>query len=171
MTPSANLRRYGNSFGQSDRKRAKWTRGHDTADQGHPQGAGRDALVRRRLRLLQPGPDRRSPQATARVFQKAGLDFGLLYDARAQRRQRRPAGRRGRPVRDAREKNNDALWPACQFQEIVTTDPHTYNTLKNEYPCRRGSAVPAPVLHYTEVARSGDRLGQLPVRAGSWTTR
>ena len=34
-----------------------------------------------------------------------------------------------------------------QFNEIVTTDPHAYNALKNEYPAL---GIAYPVRHYTE---------------------
>ena len=35
------------------------------------------------------------------------------------------------------------------YNRIVTTDPHTYNTLKNEYPPEAMSGK--PVQHYAEV--------------------
>ena len=36
-----------------------------------------------------------------------------------------------------------------KYEKIVTTDPHTYNTLKNEYQFN-GNGKP-PILHYTEL--------------------
>jgi Fe-S oxidoreductase len=42
---------------------------------------------------------------------------------------------------------NATVFNKSKFQKIVTTDPHSYNTLKNEYP---GDGE-YPVLHYTEV--------------------
>ncbi len=44
------------------------------------------------------------------------------------------------------EKNIKAL-ERCQYQAIITTDPHTYNTLLNEYPF----AEPQTILHYSEL--------------------
>jgi Fe-S oxidoreductase len=45
----------------------------------------------------------------------------------------------------------------CDFEEIFTTDPHTFNTLKNEYPDKGGNY---PVKHYStlllELIQSGD---------------
>jgi Fe-S oxidoreductase len=45
----------------------------------------------------------------------------------------------------------------CDFEEIFTTDPHTFNTLKNEYPDKGGKY---PVKHYStlllELIQSGD---------------
>jgi Fe-S oxidoreductase len=46
------------------------------------------------------------------------------------------------------DKNALAL-SKCTYNAIVTTDPHTYSTLKNEYSSRLDT--PRPVLHYTEL--------------------
>jgi Fe-S oxidoreductase len=54
------------------------------------------------------------------------------------------------------EKNLKAL-KRCKYQVIVTTDPHTYNTLKNEYPANGKQ----PVLHYTELLDQLIASGQL----------
>ncbi len=84
---------------------------------------------------------------TAKVFAQAGLDFGLLYEAE------RNAGNDVRRVGEEglfemlRDKNLQALGKA-KFQRIVTTDPHTYHTLKNEYPWNGNRPE---VRHYTEV--------------------
>jgi len=61
---------------------------------------------------------------------------------------------------------NKAALANCEFQEIVTTDPHTYNTLKNEY-ASNGSAdgsPTVPVFHYTEVLDRAIASGELPIR-------
>jgi Fe-S oxidoreductase len=54
------------------------------------------------------------------------------------------------------EKNVKAM-KRCKYQAIVTTDPHTYNTLKNEYP----SNGKQPVLHYSELLDQMITSGQL----------
>jgi heterodisulfide reductase subunit C/nitrate reductase gamma subunit len=153
----ANLGRYGNSFGQSDRMRAKWTMGM--------QPAVKDAR-REPVEYLWFVGDYASYSATltevthktAEVFQKSGLDFGILYDSE------RNAGNDVRRVGEEGlfemlvEKNSQVL-SKVKFQTIVTTDPHSYNTLKNEYP--DGSNGHLEVLHYAELL---DRLissGQL----------
>ena len=48
----AKLGRYGNSFGKSERARAKWAQAHPAEDQGRAQRAGRVPVVRRRLRVV-----------------------------------------------------------------------------------------------------------------------
>lgn len=154
-----NLQRYGNSFGKSDRMRAKWT-----------QTAGlkiKDARKEAVEYLWFVGDyasyDPRCEditKKTAKVFAQAGLDFGLLYEAE------RNAGNDVRRVGEEglyemlRDKNLQALGKA-KFQKIVTTDPHTYHTLKNEYPWN-GSRP--SVQHYSEVLADLLEAGRLPLK-------
>jgi Fe-S oxidoreductase len=53
------------------------------------------------------------------------------------------------------EKNGMAFGK-YEFNEIITTDPHAYNAIKNEYP---GLDISYPIRHYTEFL--ADRLDQL----------
>jgi Fe-S oxidoreductase len=143
----ANLGRYGNSFGQSERARAKWTQ--------PIQPKIKDAR-REPVEYLWFVGDYASYNAiladisrkTAEVFQLAGLDFGILYEGE------RNAGNDVRRVGEEglfemlREKNA-AVIEKCNYKAIVTTDPHSYNTLKNEYALPAGDG--RPVLHYTEL--------------------
>ena len=150
------LGRYGNSFATSPKARAKWIAKLDfkikdarkepveflwfTGDHAaYHQEAVRGTL------------------ATARLFQRAGLDFGILYDAE------RNAGADVRRVGEEglfealADQNREALARA-QYQHIVTTDPHTYHALKNEYGQINGGHR---VMHYTEVLHdllASDRL-------------
>ncbi|HET9081512.1 MAG TPA: (Fe-S)-binding protein, partial [Trebonia sp.] len=83
----------------------------------------------------------------ARILRTAGVDFGLLYDAE------RNAGNDVRRVGEEglfemlAEHNVETLRQA-RFEEIFTTDPHSLNTLRNEYP-ERGAKY--KVWHYTEL--------------------
>jgi Fe-S oxidoreductase len=128
----SNLGRYGNSFGQSERMRAKWTQGL--------QPTIKDAR-REAVEYLWFVGDYASYNATltdvtrktAEVFQKAGMDFGILYDAeRNAGNDVRRVGEEG--LFEMLVEKNDKVLSKCKYQTIVTTDPHTYNTLKNEYP-------------------------------------
>jgi Fe-S oxidoreductase len=155
----ANLTRYGNSFGKSDRMRAKWTQ---------PLGWKIKDVRREQVEYLWYVGDYASydprlediTRKTAELFRLGGLDFGILYEGE------RNAGNDVRRVGEEglfdmlREKNLQVLGKA-QFKTIVTTDPHTYNTLKNEYGYGGNGAT---VLHSTEVL---DRLlqeGRLPLK-------
>ena len=146
------VQRYGNSFGQSERNRAKWTIGIEPKI--------KDARKEETEYLLFTGDyaafDPRViniTKTTAMIFQKAGLDFGILYDSE------RNAGNDVRRIGEEglfeilRDKNLQAF-SKSKFKKIVAIDPHTYNTLKNEYNLENtgnGNGTPVKVLHYTEV--------------------
>jgi Fe-S oxidoreductase len=152
----ANFGRYGNSFGQSERMRAKWTQG--------VQPAVKDAR-REQVEYLWFVGDYASYSATltditrktADVFQKTGLNFGILFDGE------RNAGNDVRRVGEEglfemlADKNSQAL-AKCKFETIVTTDPHTYNTLKNEYEWNGNRPN---ILHYAELLDQMITSGQI----------
>ena len=81
----------------------------------------------------------------ARVFQCAGLDFGILYqnESNAGNDVRR-VGEEG--LFEQLVEQNLQVFGKAQFKRIVTTDPHSFNTLKNEYPQFGGKFE---VKHYT----------------------
>jgi Fe-S oxidoreductase len=146
-----NLGRYGNSFGQSERMRARWTQ--------PIQPPIKDAR-REPVEYLWFVGDYASYSPTlteitvktAEVFRKIGLDFGILYDAeRNAGNDVRRVGEEG--LYEMLVEKNSAVLSKCTYQAIVTTDPHSYNTLKNEYPAFGEKTI--PVLHYTELL---DRL-------------
>jgi Fe-S oxidoreductase len=155
----ANLNRYGNSFGKSDRMRAKWTQ---------PLASKiKDARKEPAEYLWYVGDyasyDPRLEditRKTAEILQQAGVDFGLLYEGE------RNAGNDVRRIGEEglfemlRDKNLQVLEKA-QFKTIVTTDPHTYNTLKNEY---RWNGRGVTVLHYTELLDQLLAQGRLPLK-------
>ena len=142
-----NLGRYGNSFGQSERMRARWTQ--------PIQPPIKDAR-REPVEYLWFVGDYASYSPTltdltvktAEVFRKAGVDFGILFDSeRNAGNDVRRAGEEGL-FEMLVEKNSTAL-SKCKYQTIVTTDPHTFNTLKNEYPVN--GDIRQPVIHYSEL--------------------
>jgi Fe-S oxidoreductase len=155
----ANLNRYGNSFGKSDRMRAKWTQ---------PLAAKPKDSRKEPVEYLWYVGDYASfdprlediTRKTAEILQQSGVDFGLLYEGE------RNAGNDVRRVGEEglfemlRDKNVQTLAKA-QYQTVVTTDPHTYNTLKNEYSWD-GHAV--TVLHYTELLDRLLAVGKLPLK-------
>ena len=137
-----NLGRYGNSFGQSDRMRAKWTQ--------KIQPSIKDAR-REPVEYLWFVGDYASyspalteiTQKTAEVFKIADLDFGILYDSeRNSGNDVRRIGEEG--LFEMLSENNISTIERCSFQTIVTTDPHSYNALKNEYTFSKNYLI----LHY-----------------------
>lgn len=159
----ASLNRYGNSFNKSDRMRAKWTQGlpFKVKDARKEPVAvvwftGDYAAYDPRMLEIS--------QATAKLFQQAGLDFGVLFEAE------RNAGNDVRRIGEEglfemlRDKNLEAF-AKVQWKNgarlIVTTDPHSYNTLKNEYKFEGNGVV---VRHYTELLDELIRGGKLALK-------
>jgi Fe-S oxidoreductase/nitrate reductase gamma subunit len=155
-----NLGRYGNSFGQSERNRAKWTQGlpfriKDARKEPveYLWFVGDYASYDPALQELTRG--------VARLFHAAGLDFGILYEAE------RNAGNDVRRVGEeglfqALAEKNLAALARARFETIVTSDPHSYNALRFEYPAL---GARFRVRHYTEVLRDCLRDGRLRPRA------
>ncbi|NQV06518.1 (Fe-S)-binding protein [bacterium] len=143
----ANLGRYGNSFGQSDRARAKWTRGVEAGVKDARKEAveylwfvGDYASFNTTLTPV--------VHQTAEVFHRAGLNFGVMYDGeRNAGNDVRRAGEEG--LFELLVEQNVKSLSRSDYKAIVTTDPHTYSVLKNEYP--PGVNGDRPVLHYTEL--------------------
>ena len=149
QTALSNLGRYGNSFGKSDRMRVRWSKGIEPKI--------KDASREETEYLWFVGDYASySPtlteitQKTARVFQEVDLDFGILYKGE---------NHSGNDVRRVGEeglfemlveKNIKAL-SRSKFKAIITTDPHTYNALKNEYPAFSNGNEKWDVLHYSEL--------------------
>jgi Fe-S oxidoreductase len=155
----ANVTRYGNSFGKSDRTRPRWTQSLDFKIKDARKEPVEFLWFVGDYASFDPRVEEIT-RTTAKVFRQAGLDFGILYEGE------RNAGNDVRRVGEEglfemlREKNLNTLGKA-QFKNIVTTDPHTYNALKHEYDFNgRGAAV----LHYTEVLHQLAGQGRLPLR-------
>ncbi|MCU0294400.1 MAG: heterodisulfide reductase-related iron-sulfur binding cluster [Thermoanaerobaculaceae bacterium] len=132
------MTRYGNSFGQSPRSRPKWTRDLEFEVKDARKEpveylwyVGDYASFDPRVQEV--------TRTTARVFNRAGLDFGILFDGEQNA---------GNDVRRLGE-------------EGLSTDPHTYHVLKHEY------GLDGRVRHYTEVIEDLISSGRLPiVRSG-----
>jgi Fe-S oxidoreductase len=83
----------------------------------------------------------------ANIFNKIGLDFGILYEAEKNSgNDVRRVGEEG--LFEMLVEDNIETLSGANFKQIITTDPHTFNTLKNEYPDYGGNYI---VKHYTQV--------------------
>ena len=152
-----NLGRYGNSFGQSPRMRARWTQGLQLAV----------ADIRKEpAEYLWFVGDYASYSATltdvtrktAEVFQQAGLDFGILYNNEQNSgNDVRRVGEEG--IFEMLVENNLYMLDLCQFESVVTTDPHSFNALKNEYPDEWRTQH--QVLHYASLLEDLLATGKL----------
>jgi Fe-S oxidoreductase len=138
------IHKSGNSFGENRRRRGRWTRELDFEV--------KDARTEPVDVLWFVGDyasfDPRSQRVTralARLFEHAGVDFGILYDGeRNSGNDVRRAGEEG--LFEALAEENVATLSDCSFNRIVTSDPHSLNTLRNEYPAYGGAWE---VVHHT----------------------
>jgi len=147
----------GNSFGQAARHRAKWSQTgldfkikdirKEPAEYLWFVGdyAAFDARVQEITRTV------------ARLLRQAGVDFGILYEAEKNSgNDVRRVGEEG--LFEQLAEQNIAAMRKCNFQRVITTDPHTLNALKNEYPDYGGKWE---TIHYTRLLAQLIQEGKL----------
>jgi Fe-S oxidoreductase len=138
------VHRSGNSFGENRRRRGRWTQ--------ELEFAVKDARKQPVDLLWFVGDyasfDPRSQEVTrglARLLHAAGVDFGILYDGeRNAGNDVRRVGEEG--LYESLAEHNVATIAGCTFNRILTTDPHSLNTLRNEYPDYGGTWT---IVHHT----------------------
>ena len=85
-------------------------------------------------------------KALAKILNVLGVDFGILGpEENSDGDSQRLAGERG--LFEVLAEKNGKTFSKYQFNKIITTDPHAYNAIKNEYP---QLGISYPVQHYTE---------------------
>ena len=96
------------------------------------------ALVERNMKVT---------QAVARLLREAGVTFGCLGEEETCSGD--PARRLGNEyLFQIQAKQNIETWQGVNVQKVITTCPHCFNTMKNEYPQFDGHFE---VKHHTEV--------------------
>ncbi len=142
-----NSQRYGNPLGESPRKRAEWATGLDfevpiLAKSRQPVDVlwfvGDYPSYHPRIQGI--------TKNVAQLFNKLGVDFGILGpEENSDGDSQRLAGESG--LFEMLAEKNGKAFDKYEFKEIITTDPHAYNAIKNEYP---KLGIEYPVRHYTE---------------------
>jgi Fe-S oxidoreductase/nitrate reductase gamma subunit len=136
----------GNSFGEPRRKRGRWAREleFEVKDiRKEPAEylwfVGDYASFDPRNQLV--------TQALARILHEAGVDFGILYDGEHNAGcDVRRVGEEGLYT-ELVERNLKAI-SGCEFDRVLTADPHSFHTLRNEYPEFGGAWE---VVHHSEL--------------------
>ncbi len=148
--------RYNNPLGESPRKRAEWAKGLEPevsimAKAKQPV----DVLwfvgdyASYHPRVMQ------STRALAKILNTLDVDFGILGPEEVSDGDSlRLAGEIG--LFEMLAEKNAQVLQKYQFNEIITTDPHAFNAIKNEYPKLE---ISYPVRHYTQFL--ADRLDQI----------
>jgi Fe-S oxidoreductase len=136
----------GNSFGEARRKRGRWSKDLEFEVSDIRKQPAEVLWFVGDYASFDPR-NTRVTQTFARLLHEAGVEFGILYDAeRNAGCDVRRAGEEGL-YSELVEANLKAIG-SCDFERIVTTDPHSYHTLKNEYPTFGGQWE---VLHHSEL--------------------
>jgi Fe-S oxidoreductase len=153
------IHRSGNSFGENKRKRGRWAKELDFDVKDARQGSVDVLWFVGDYASFDP----RSVKVTAaiaRLLHAAGVDFGILYDGeRNAGNDVRRAGEEG--LFEVLAEENIKTLSACRFNRILTSDPHSLNTLQNEYPDLGGTWT---VLHHTALLLDLIEAGRLDVR-------
>jgi Fe-S oxidoreductase len=156
----------GNSYGKSARMRARWTKSLDftipdarTERVQYLWFVGDFASFDDRVQL--------ASRSAAKILHDAGVSFGLLYEGeRNAGNDVRRIGEEG--LFELLVEQNMALLGNAQYEAIFTTDPHSLNTLRNEYP-RYG--LNKPVYHHTELLADLVARGVITLRTPLSGTR
>jgi Fe-S oxidoreductase/nitrate reductase gamma subunit len=126
------IHKSGNSFGENKRKRGRWTAELDF-DVPDARKQPVDVLWFVGDYASFDPRSQRVTRALARLFHEAGVDFGILYDGeRNSGNDVRRIGEEG--LFESLAEGNIQAISGCDFNRIVTSDPHSLNTLRNEYP-------------------------------------
>lgn len=152
-----NTFKYGNPLGEPARKRADWV-----AEAGVPVTVL--SRERRPVDVLfyvecywsyhPRGQD--AARAFARVMHALGVDWGILGpEEKCSCDSQRLAGERG--LFEMVAEQNIRTLAKYEFKQLVTPDPHAYNSFRNEYPKLGGEY---DVMHYTQFL--APLMGRLP---------
>ncbi|HEY2705281.1 MAG TPA: heterodisulfide reductase-related iron-sulfur binding cluster [Candidatus Dormibacteraeota bacterium] len=156
-----NLDRYGNSFGQPERNRGRWTKGLEVKLKDARKEPVDVLWFVGDYASFDPRCQDVS-RALARLLTAAGVDVGILYEGEhTAGNDVRRVGEEG--LFEGLAQHNIETLGECEFKEIVTTDPHTLNTLRNEYPALGGSWR---VRHHTELLADLVTAGRIRIGAG-----
>ena len=153
------IHKTGNSFGESKRKRAAWAKDLPFEIKDARKEPVDVLWFVGDYASFDPR-NQKVTRAFARLMHEAGVDFGLLFEGELNA---------GNDVRRVGEEglyeflatSNIQSLADCEFNSIVTTDPHSYNTIRNEYPDFGGSFE---IQHYSTVVKQLIEQGKLKLK-------
>jgi Fe-S oxidoreductase len=157
-----NFQSQGNSFNKPDKQRARWIKGLSFK----PKDARKEAVDIVWFVGDFASFDPRVQELTRKVAEllnQAGVDFGILYEGeRNSGNDVRRAGDEG--LFELLAQHNIDTLAGCQFNRIMTTDPHSLNALKSEYPTLGASYE---VVHYSQLFVELIKSGKLKINPSS----
>ena len=158
--------RYGNSFGISNKQRAKWTKSLDFEI--------KNAMKEKVDYLWYVGDfasfDNRAYADSillAKILHHVGIDFGLLFEKeKTAGNDIRRIGEEG--LFEMLVEENLEILKGCEYSKIITTDPHSLNTLRNEYTDFDPEFIAKPynesVIHYTTLLWELIQSGKIQIK-------
>jgi Fe-S oxidoreductase len=160
--PLSALEKRGNPWGKLEKKRTDWVAGiaAECPVKLFEKGDAAETLFF--VDSISSYDDRmqRVTQATARILNAAGIDFGVLgKDEKDSGHEVRRFGEE--MLFQALKEHNTEVIQAAEVKRIVTADPHAYNALRKDY-----SGLP-PVQHISEVIVAGVQSGRLKLKGSS----
>jgi Fe-S oxidoreductase len=152
------IHKTGNSFGESKRKRGVWSKTLPFPVKDARKEPVDVLWFVGDYASFDPRNQKVS-QIFASLLHEAGVDFGILYDGESNA---------GNDVRRVGEEGlyevlaaaNVSALKSASFKSVVTTDPHSFNTIRNEYPDFGGRFE---IEHYTTLAKRLFAEGRLQV--------
>lgn len=139
--------RYGNALGENAKKRAGWIKEAGTEVRilkDDPAPVDVLFLIEDYWAYHPRGVD--AARANARLLNRVGVDWAILgAEEKTVGDSQRLAGEKG--LFEMLVEDNVATYKKYEFSRIVTSDPHAYNALLNEYP-KMGHNY--NVLHYSQ---------------------
>jgi Fe-S oxidoreductase len=152
------IHKTGNSFGESKRKRGSWTKGLPFKVKDARKEPVDVLWFVGDYASFDPR-NQRVTQTFAALLHEAGVDFGILYEGESNAgNDVRRVGEEG--LYEVLAESNIAALGSATFNSIVTTDPHSYNTILNEYPDFGGKYE---IQHYTSYLKKLLADGKLEV--------
>ena len=152
------IHKTGNSFGESKRKRGSWSKGLPFKVKDARKEPVEVLWFVGDYASFDPRNQKVS-QTFAGLLHEAGVDFGILYDGESNAgNDVRRVGEEG--LYEVLANANVAALKSATFKTIVTTDPHSYNTIRNEYPDFGGKYE---IQHYTSFVKQLFDSGKLRV--------
>jgi Fe-S oxidoreductase/nitrate reductase gamma subunit len=151
-----NMERQGNPWGMPPENRLNWAEGLEVRELA--PGDEAEVLLFVGCAAAFDERNKKVVQSFVRLLNKAGVNFGVLgFDEACCGETARRMGHEY--IFQVMAEQNIEMFNAIQFQRIVTTCPHCFNTLKNEYPQMGGNYE---VLHYSEMLSDLIASGKLP---------
>ena len=160
--PLRALEKRGNPWGKMEKKRADWTKELPEGCEVKVLGKKASAETLYFLDSITSFDDRMQDigRATAKVLNAAGEDFGIL--GKAEKDSGNEVRRFGEEMlfQDLKDQNTDAILNSG-VSKIVTSDPHAYNALKNDY------ADLPPVEHISQYIARKVKTGAIQLKAAA----